>query len=115
MPWPQTWPRPPAKTETFHLDSLERPRRLGTDQRGLSFLSNNTSCCPTALLRPPPSTFLEEANARPRPVSCGPFFLRQSAQQSQVERRALELRGGFPETLDLSQLPTPRRQERRAL
>jgi len=27
MPWPQTWPRPPAKTETFHLDSLERPRR----------------------------------------------------------------------------------------
>src|ERR1700716_2001298 len=82
---------------------------------GPFFSLQQHSCCPTALLRPPPSTFLEEANARPRPVSCGPFFLRQSAQQSQEERRPLESRGGFQQSLHINRLPTVGREECRPL
>src|SRR6266705_1683203 len=60
-------------------------------------------------------TLLEEANTRPRAVSCRPFFLRQMAQQSQEERRPVESRRGFQQPLHVHRLPTMRREKSRPL
>src|SRR5260370_30026148 len=62
-----------------------------------------------------PSAFLEEANTGPRAVSRGSFFLRQTAQQSQEERRPLESRRGFQQPLHVHRLPTMRREKSRPL
>src|SRR5258708_31332763 len=60
-----------------------------------------------------PSAFLEEANTGPRAVSRGSFFLRQTAQQSQEERRTFESRRGFQQALHVHRLPTMRREKSR--